>query len=302
MKFGLNMPNWAGSPDPSGLAELAVAAEAAGWDGFFIWDHTFHQFPVLDPWVILTAVAVQTERINIGTMVTPVPRRRPIKLAREMATLDNLSKGRLILGVGIGDLPWEWAYCGEEPSLKVRGEMLDEALEILTACWQGQALRHQGKYYRAQTDVSEEFELLFTPGAYQNRQIPVWVGGVWPNKRPFIRASQWQGVYPIKLEDYLTPEDSKNILDTVMKYRELEEPFDLVISGWSNGDKPDEARARVLPYQEMGATWWVESLDPWRFGWEHSGQEWPLEQVRERIEQGPPIPKSITASVMSQSF
>ena len=288
MKFGLNMPNWAGSPDAAVLADLAVAAEAAGWDGFFIWDHTFHMFPVLDPWVVLTAVAVQTERINFGTMVTPVPRRRPIKLARETATLDNLSKGRLILGVGIGDMPWEWAYCGEEPSLKVRGEMLDEALELLTACWQGQELRHHGQYYRAVADPTEENDLVFFPGAYENRQIPVWVGGIWPNKRPFRRAARWQGAYPIKLEDYITPEIAKDISDTIMSYRQSDEPYDLVMSGWSPGDNADEAAARVVPYAEVGASWWIESLDPWRYGWEQPGQVWPLDQLRERIQQGPP--------------
>ena len=239
--------------------------------------------------MVLTAVALQTTRIHIGTMVTPVPRRRPIKLARETATLDNLSKGRLILGVGIGDMPWEWAYCGEEPSLKVRGEMLDEALAILTACWQGQPLRHQGKYYRAQADASEAFELLFTPGAYQNRQIPVWVGGFWPNKRPFRRAARWQGAYPLAAEDYITPQDAQDIADFILSQREGDEPLDLIISGWSPGDKPGEAQARVEPYLEAGTTWWLESLDPWRFGWENPGHEWPLAQIQERIEQGPPF-------------
>ncbi len=285
MKYGINMPNWAGSPDPAVLAELAVKAEAAGWDGFFVWDHTFHQFPVLDPWVILTAVAVQTERINIGTMVTPVPRRRPIKLARETATLDNLSKGRLILGVGIGDMPWEWAYCGEEPSLKVRGEMLDEGLEILTACWRGEALRHQGKYYRAMADASEENELHFTPGAYQNRQIPVWVGGFWPNKRPFRRAARWQGVYPIS-EDYMSMDKIKEMMALISNHRERDEPFDVVVSVWS--DHIPDVSEHIDAFAELGGTWWIESLDPWRFGWEHPGHEWPLAQIHEWIEKGPP--------------
>ena len=287
MKFGLNMPNWAGSPDPSVLVELAVEAEAAGWDGFFIWDHTFHQFPVLDPWVLLTAVAVQTERINIGTMVTPVPRRRPIKLARETATLDNLSKGRLILGVGIGDMPWEWAYCGEEPSLKVRGEMLDEGLEILTACWQGQPLRHQGKYYRAQTDDSEELELLFTPGAYQNRKIPVWVGGFWPNKRPFRRAANWQGVYPIS-EEYMSVEKIKDMMALISSHRESDDPFDVVVSVWSDHIPEGEVMGQVNAFAEAGVTWWIDSLDPWRFGWSDQSDEWPIMQIRKAIQQGPP--------------
>src|SRR5690348_5279774 len=104
MRYAINTPNFGAFSDARVMADLAREAEEAGWDGFFIWDHIGHHWPAptADPWVELTAMALATERIKLGTMVTPLPRRRPWKLARETVTLDRLSGGRLILGVGIG--------------------------------------------------------------------------------------------------------------------------------------------------------------------------------------------------------
>src|SRR5215217_3461395 len=124
MQFGLlvQMTGVLGYPQP--LARLARAAEAAGWDGFFIWDvfggDSTAPAPVVDPWIALAAIAATTERIRFGPMVTPLPRRRPWKLAREAASLDHLSDGRLILGVGIGAMHYEWNYRGEEADTRVR--------------------------------------------------------------------------------------------------------------------------------------------------------------------------------------
>ena len=255
---------------------------------FSSWDHVAHMFPLVDPWMALTAVALNTSRIRLGAMVTPIPRRRPIKLARETTTLDHLSQGRLILGVGIGDMPWEWAYMGEEPNLKVRGKMLDEGLELLTACWQGGLLQHQGDYYRAAADPDAEAPLGFVPGSWQQPRIPIWVGGTWPNKRPFRRAARWDGIYPLKVNyDPLSPEDVYDLVAYIRQHRSSEDPFDIVTGGWSPGDDPAEAEARVAPYAKAGMTWWVESLDPWRFGWEN-GKDWPIEAICERVQQGPP--------------
>src|SRR5207237_10846411 len=105
----------------------------AGWDGFFLWDHVqFIPTPTVDPWVALAAIALATERIKIGPLVTPLPRRRPVKLARETVSLDHLSNGRLVLGVGIGAGPWEWDYLGEESDLKACGDLLDGGLGLRT--------------------------------------------------------------------------------------------------------------------------------------------------------------------------
>lgn len=290
MKFAVNMQNWAGSPDLRLFAEMAAEAEAAGWDAFFLWDHVFHVFPVVDPWLALTAVALQTSRIKLGTMVTPLPRRRPVKLARETITLDHLSQGRLILGVGIGETPWEWDYLGEEPSLKIRGDMLDEGLDLLAACWRGGEIHHRGSHYRMAADPNPHGDVYFDPPAYQQPHIPVWVGGFWPRKRPFRRAARWDGIVPLKLglEEPFTPAEVREIRAYIQQHRQTEAPFDLVISGWSPGDKPAEAANLAAAYAGAGATWWIESLDYSRYGWDAPGKPWPLAEIRARIQQGPP--------------
>ena len=177
MRFGLivQMTGSLGYPQP--LARLAREAEAAGWDGFFIWDvfggDSAAPAPVVDPWIALAAIAATTERIRFGPMVTPLPRRRPWKLAREAASLDQLSGGRLILGVGIGTPPEEFARFGEQVDPRIRAEMLDEGLEVLTGLWSGEPFSFQGRHYRV-----EEATLL--PRPVQQPRIPIWVGGTWP--------------------------------------------------------------------------------------------------------------------------
>jgi alkanesulfonate monooxygenase SsuD/methylene tetrahydromethanopterin reductase-like flavin-dependent oxidoreductase (luciferase family) len=152
MQFGLivQMTGSLGFPQP--LARLAREAEAAGWDGFFIWDvfrgDAIAPTPVVEPWIAMAAIAAATERIRFGPMVTPLPRRRPWKLAREAASLDHLSNGRLILGVGIGDQPEEFSRFGEAADPRVRARMLDEGLEVLTGLWSGEAFSHHGEHYR----------------------------------------------------------------------------------------------------------------------------------------------------------
>ena len=148
MQFGLTLPNFGPYADARLLASLAKEAEAAGWDGFFLWDHVlFGDQPVVDPWVALTAVALATERVRLGPLVTPLPRRRPVKLAREAVTLDHLSYGRLVLGLGIGLLSWELGDLGEEPDLRTRAAMLDEGLAVLTGLWSGRPFSHHGRHY-----------------------------------------------------------------------------------------------------------------------------------------------------------
>src|SRR4029453_3021225 len=152
MRFGLivQMTGLLGYPQP--LIRLARAAEAAGWDGFFIWDvfggNSAAPTPVVDPWIALAAIAATTERIRIGPMVTPLPRRRPWKLAREAASLDHLSGGRLILGVGIGPQPSELRRFGGEADAGARGRILDEGLEVLTGLWSGEPFSFSGEHYQ----------------------------------------------------------------------------------------------------------------------------------------------------------
>jgi alkanesulfonate monooxygenase SsuD/methylene tetrahydromethanopterin reductase-like flavin-dependent oxidoreductase (luciferase family) len=287
MHFGITLPPFADFSDPGVLAELARDAETAGWDGFFIWDHiffdpTFH--PVADPWVALAAVAMQTERIRIGTMITPVARRRPWKLARETVSVDRLSRGRLTLGVGLGDpVQWEFGFFGEETDAKTRARKLDEGLDIVTGLWSGQSFSYEGEQYKIK-------EVIFRPTPVQSPRIPIWVGGWWPNKPPLRRAARWDGVCAAKWGGTITPDQWRELLAYIQRYRTATTPFDAVHSGATPGDNPAQAANIVEPYAEAGVTWWIEAVDPFRFGWSFEVSWAPEATVlmRERVRQGPP--------------
>jgi len=201
VRYGVSVPNFGVGVDARAITELAREAEEAGWDGFFLWDHLLAfspgSVPVVDPWVALTAVALSTSRLRLGPMVTPLPRRRPVKLARETVSLDHLSGGRLILGVGIGAMPYEWNYLGEEPDARVRGAMLDKGLEVLAGLWSGEPFDHHGEYYRVAGDPPEQdWRAIFYPPPLQRPRVPIWVAGTWAVKAPFRRAARWDGAVP----------------------------------------------------------------------------------------------------------
>ena len=287
MRYALSIPPFGDLGEARAVADLAREAEEAGWDGFFIWDHilfdpTFH--PMLDPWVALAAVALQTSRIRIGTMITPLPRRRPWKLARETVSVDRLSGGRLILGVGIGDpAQWDYGFFGEPVEAKVRARMLDEGLDILTGLWSGERFSYQGAHYQMQ-------DVVFRPRPAQAPRIPIWVGGWWPNKPPLRRAARWDGVFPGKWGGTLTPDEVRAIVAYIMEHRTSAGPFDVVVSGQTPGANAANGRDVVVPLAEAGATWWVEDITPWRFGWQWE-DDWSPDATRlmqERVRQGPP--------------
>ena len=147
MRSGLFLPLFDALADPAIVARLSAEAEEAGWHGVFVWDHVRWREPVVevaDPWITLAAIATSTAGVRLGPMVTPLARRRPVKVARETATLDRLSGGRLVLGVGSGAFPFEWDYLGEQPDPRVRGEMLDEHLDLLDRLWTGEQVRGAG--------------------------------------------------------------------------------------------------------------------------------------------------------------
>jgi alkanesulfonate monooxygenase SsuD/methylene tetrahydromethanopterin reductase-like flavin-dependent oxidoreductase (luciferase family) len=287
MRFGMSIPAFADFSDPRALAALAHDAEAAGWDGFFIWDAmffdpTFH--PIADPWVALAAVALNTQRMRIGTLITPIARRRPWKLARETVSVDRLSNGRLILGVGLGDpVQWEFGFFDEETDPKIRARRLDEGLDILTGLWTGQPFHYQGDQYNVK-------EVIFRPEPVQSPRIPIWVGGWWPHKAPLRRAARWDGVCPVKSDGSITPDEWSELLAYVQAHRTSTTPFDAVHSGATPGDDPVQAAGIVEPYAKAGVTWWIEPVDPWRFGWSFE-VPWPTEAtvlIRKRVRQGPP--------------
>ena len=184
LRRGLAVPCFA--DDPGDLVRLGVSAERAGLDGYFLWDHLVHSDsgegpPIVDPWQVLAVVAARTSRIKLGTMITPVARRRPWKLAKEVTTLDLLSGGRVILGVGLGDPAHaEFGLFGEPADRRVRAELLDEGLEVLAGLWTGQPFSHEGKHFTVGP-------VRFSPSPVQRPRVPIWVGGVLP------RAACWRG-------------------------------------------------------------------------------------------------------------
>jgi hypothetical protein len=276
MKYGFVLPGG----DASLAAELAQEAEQAAWDGFFMWEPVWG----IDPWVSLAAAAVRTQKIRLGTMLTPVSRRRPWKLASETVTLDRLSAGRLILAVGLGAVDTGFDKFGEETDRRKRAELLDEGLEILTGLWAGQPFHFNGIHYQV-----AETDFLPPPPPVQQPRIPIWVVGAWPWPKSMRRVLRYDGILPMVKDKQgahqADPEDIAAIKDYVEQNRAPNTPFDIVVEGQTPGDDPEKAVHLVGTMQEAGATWWIETLwDETEGIWQEQG----LERVRRRLRQGPP--------------
>jgi alkanesulfonate monooxygenase SsuD/methylene tetrahydromethanopterin reductase-like flavin-dependent oxidoreductase (luciferase family) len=265
---GIAVPNFA--EDPAELIELGVAAEQAGFDGFFVWDHivfsnTGDGPPIIDPWLVLGVVATRTSRIKLGTMITPVPRRRPWQLARQTASLDVLSGGRLILGVGIGSPAYGDFGIFHEPSGdRIRADLLDEGLDIMAGLWTGEPFTYQGEHYTVDS-------VRFRPRPVQQPRIPVWVGGILPGTRPVNRAARWDGMVPIRYTDgklaRVSAADIADVGARIAAARGSADGVDLVV--WAEVAKdPADVLAIAGPYQEAGTTWWIESARPGEGWWE----------------------------------
>lgn len=226
MKRGLFIAPFDELVDPRLLAELAVRAEARRWDGLFVWDHVTYRAPVeavSDPWVVLSAIASATSTLRLGPLITPLSRRRVHKLARETVTLDHLSGGRLILGVGLGsDRTNELEPFGEVVEPRARARLLDQGLERLTAFWDGE----------------------FLPRPVQAPRIPIWVAARWPHRRPLQRAARFDGLFPIELPG---PAELAELVEETRRLRIDGGPFDLVV------EVPPGAEAE--PWGRVGATW-----------------------------------------------
>src|SRR4029450_12511140 len=200
--------------DPLTVARLAAEAEEAGWHGVFVWDQLRWQAPVrqvADPWICLAAIATATEQVRVGPLVTPLPRRRPAKVARETATLDSLSRGRLVLGVGIASdhFAGELSRTGEQLDDRLRGQMLDESLQILEAAWSGEPVHHLGEHYTIDG-------VQFLPRPVQRPGVPVWVAGFPGNVKPLRRAARYDGFFPANLEH---PDQLTEIAATIAELR-----------------------------------------------------------------------------------
>ena len=252
MKYGIVLTYG----DAREAADLAREAEQAGWDGFFVWEPIWG----IDAWVALTAAAMLTTTIRLGTMLTPLPIRKPWKLASEAATLDRLSGGRVILSVGLGAADTGFASFGEPTDRKTRAELLDEGLDVLTGLWHGQPCAYQRRHYRI--DPTGFFP---PPPPIQQPRIPIWVVGAWPRMKSIRRALKCDGVLPVKLDaggqmGALTPAEVAEARAYIEANRASDAPFDIVIEGSTAGLTPEERRARLDAWEQAGATWWVEGL------------------------------------------
>jgi alkanesulfonate monooxygenase SsuD/methylene tetrahydromethanopterin reductase-like flavin-dependent oxidoreductase (luciferase family) len=252
---GLSVPNFA---TPQQLLALARVVDAGDWDGFFLWDHLIadraHPPPIVEPWTMLAAIATATTRVRIGTMVTPIARRRPWVLARQVATVDHLSGGRAVLGVGLGVPPeLEFRAVGEPSDPKVHASMVDEGLEVITALWSGDVVRHSGAHH----SVSD---VRFLPPPVQRPRVPIWSAASLPARGGVRRAARWDGVVPMHATaDELrpcTPDEVATIVRESGGRREGDGPFDVVVWVLST----DESLRRG--YEDAGATWLVEGPAP----------------------------------------
>ena len=280
MQYGLSLPNFGEHAHPRALAALAQETEAAGWDGLFLWDHVIFwpglAAPVFDPWVALAAVATVTSRIRIGAMVTPLARRRPWGVAREIATLDHLSGGRVIAGFGLGDpVEADFGRFGEETNARIRAEKLDEGLEIVTGLWSGEQFSFTGNHYTVR-------DVRFLPPPVQSPRPPVWVAAGWPNRAPLHRAARWDGVFPIPRDFINNPElsvkDIEQLAGVMRQQRGDGRPFDIAVGGYTGGMTASAAASHTRGYAVAGATWWIES----------DGPETPLAALQGRVRAGPP--------------
>jgi alkanesulfonate monooxygenase SsuD/methylene tetrahydromethanopterin reductase-like flavin-dependent oxidoreductase (luciferase family) len=263
--------------DPRHATDWAQAAEAAGWDAFFTWEAVWST----DPWVTLGACAARTQRVRLGTLITPASRRRPWKLAAEVATLDQLSNGRAILAVGLGAVDTGFANFGEVTDRKLRAELLDESLTIINGLWQGQPFAFSGRHY---TVTPSPFPP--PPPPVQQPRPPIWVVGAWPRPRSLARAARWDGAIASKMLapgqfEALTPDDVGALRADLAARRAAAStaaPFDIVLEGVTDGDRLDRGADQVRALADAGATWWLESQ------WSTPDQD----QVFARLQQGPP--------------
>src|SRR5262249_9424740 len=213
MRYSVNVPNLGEFAAPEIFAEVARRAEQADWDAVLVWDHVAGErdlrWEIADPWLLLTAAALATSRIRLGTAITPVARRRPSKLAREVTTLDRLTGGRMILGAGLGDpIDGEYGTFGDTTDTKVLAERLDERPHALDLLFSGEPVTYRGN----QVTIHD---VVFLPVPVQRPRVPIWVGGFWPNKAPMRRAARWDGAIP-------------------------------VMAGWESGGRPDLSEVQEL--------------------------------------------------------
>lgn len=256
MKFGVALPY--GSARST--ARLCQLAEEAGWDGCFMGDAIWCE----DPMIALAAAAMVTQRIRLGTMVIPMPLRRPWKVASESVALDRLSDGRLILGLGAGAVWMGWqSFPDEVTDTRVRAEMLDESIDILTLLYKRKPFDYAGQHFHLKLTLLDEMH--YPPRPVQQPRIPLWVVGIWPSQKSMQRVLKCDGVLLEKRntegqEADVTPADVREVQSFVQAQRTLTSPFDIVMQGESDHLAPAQRQEVLLEWKAAGVTWWIESL------------------------------------------
>ena len=260
VQLGLSLPNLT---DPDRLVDLGVAAERSGWDGVFLWDHIHGSaeapMPTADPWVVLGALAVRTERIRLGTSITAPARRRPQKLARETVTVDRLSGGRMVFGVGLGEPPEEYTGYGQPADRPTLAAKLDESLEVITGLWSGEPFDHHGRHY----DVTGA---QFVPTPVQQPRIPVWTACVLPHHRPLARAARWDGVLLAKLGENgailrVEPGEIEEAVGIIADQRPAGAgPIDVVVADTGVPDGADLAKLADIGVTWVHTTGWIDEV------------------------------------------
>jgi len=274
IKFGLVLPG----NEARVVAKLSKLAEESGWDGVFLGDYIWCE----DPMIALAAAAMATNQIRLGTMVIPVPLRRPWKIASESLALDRLSDGRLILGLGTGAVWMGWqSFPDEESDAKARAEMLDETIDILTQLYQRKQFDFDGKHYHLKLTLMDEMHYPVKP--IQQPRIPLWAPLIWPRKKSMQRILKCDGLFAEKLNaegqhEDVTPNDIREMIAFVTANRPLSSPFDIAVSGKTNDLSNAKKEEVINSWLDAGATWWIEGL------WGESE-----DVVTEHIRQGPPI-------------
>jgi alkanesulfonate monooxygenase SsuD/methylene tetrahydromethanopterin reductase-like flavin-dependent oxidoreductase (luciferase family) len=275
MRYGFVLP----SGGAEVAADLAAEAERAGWDGFFCWEGIW----AVDAWVSLTAAAMRTSTIRLGTMLTPLPRRHPWEVASQAATLDNLSGGRVILSVGLGAPDDRWWLFEDDPGRRVRAEVLDESLDLLTLMWRGEPFSYEGRHFKARPA-----QRMVPPPPVQRPRIPIWVVGQWPARKSMARAVRWDGWLPY----FTTPgpgvnrPDQEQLAEAMAWLRGERERLGRSMRGYAvvteGTTQPGPvAVAVVSAWAEAGATWWLEA------NWQVDEKE-AVEVSRARLRAGPP--------------
>jgi alkanesulfonate monooxygenase SsuD/methylene tetrahydromethanopterin reductase-like flavin-dependent oxidoreductase (luciferase family) len=266
MRFGVILPG--GTADEQ--LEQAVLAEQSGWDGVFVWEAAYG----VDAWSLLAAMAAATTRVRLGTMLTPLPWRRPWKVASQVATVDQLSGGRAILAIGVGALMPDLPLTGEATDLRQRAEMMDEGIDLMRALWSGSASFH-GTHYEYEIEQNE----LADVGRPVQERIPIWVVGVWPRPKSMRRVLKCDGVIP----GHVGGPDDIRAMRAWLAERGAPADLDVLAEGETPPDDAAAARAHVAPWADAGCTWWMETR------WDmprHSPER--MHQIRERIAAGPP--------------